>query len=134
MPEDLMPEAVEMGMHYSLIDYVEMAGWSARPLVTVFLGLIIVGIKLFVKKPDPGVRWGYTIVASLPFFIGMTGTVTGLITAFSTLGSKPSSDLSRFFGVMGEVILPLGMGLFGSAIAMTLAFLVWMRGMEPAKQ
>jgi hypothetical protein len=120
--------------HYSLVDYIEMAGWSARPLVMVTLGLIILGLKLFISKPAPSVRWAYTIAASLPLFIGISGTLTSFIAAFSALGAKGSADNSRFHGAMGEIVLPLVIGLFGAAMVMTLAFFLWMRNMKPGRQ
>ncbi len=129
-PEDA---AVE-GFHYSLVDYIKMAGWSSRPLVASILGLLILGIILFKQRPSPSVRWGYTMAASLPLFIGFVGTISTLMTAVATLGSKGSSDNARFHSAMGEIILPLAIGLFGAAITMTLAFFIWMRSMKPAGQ
>ncbi|WP_395749275.1 hypothetical protein [Prosthecobacter sp.] len=120
--------------HYSLVDYISMAGWTSRPLVLSILGLLILGIILFKKRPSPSVRWGYTMAASLPLFIGFVGTTTGLMTVLSTLGLKGPPDRARFHAAMGEVILPLTIGLFGAAIAMTLAFFIWMRSMKPAGQ
>jgi hypothetical protein len=120
--------------HYSLVDYITMAGWSSRPLVVSMLGLLILGIILFKKRPSPSVRWGYTMAASLPLFIGFAGTISNLMSAVATLGAKGSSDNAKFHGAMGEIILPLTIGLFGAAIAMTLAFFIWMRSMKPVGQ
>jgi hypothetical protein len=126
-------EAADNVMHYTLLDTLQMAGWSGRPLAVATLGLIVLGVVLLVKRPSPSSRWGYTMASALPLLIGLTGTVTGMMSAFSTLGSRALADGIRFFAAMGEVTLPLSIGLFGSAIAMTFAFFVWIRGVKPVK-
>jgi hypothetical protein len=80
------------------------------------------------------VRWGYTMAASLPIFIGFMGTSTALISEFAVRGSKLASDRTYIYLIMEKAFLPLAIGLFGVAIAMSLAFFVWMRSMKPAGQ
>jgi biopolymer transport protein ExbB len=44
--------------------------------------------------------------------IGLTGTVTGMMTAFSVLNSKGAGDTSALSGAIGEVLVATASGLF----------------------
>lgn len=123
----------EMVMHYTVMDTLEMAGWAGQPLALVTLALSVLGVICMIKRLSLSGRWGFTIAACLPFLIGVSGTVTGMMSAFATLKTRGLADGSRFFAAMAEVALPFSIGLFCSALVMTLAFLVWLRGPRPGE-
>jgi biopolymer transport protein ExbB len=44
--------------------------------------------------------------------IGLTGTVTGMMSAFSTLSTSGAGDPAKLSGAIGEVLIATASGLF----------------------
>jgi len=56
--------------------------------------------------------------------IGLTGTVTGMMTAFETLGSSGVGDPSKLAGAIGEVLIATAAGLFIAIPAFIFYYLI----------
>ncbi len=120
-------EAGSMELHYSLLDSLQMMGWSAKPIFLWTLLLLVIGIVGLVKRFPPSKCWAFVVGALVPACYGVAGTTTGALSAFATLRVSGSSDPAKFHGALHEISLAVTAGFFCSAVLMTLAIFVWLR-------
>ena len=123
-------DASSIEMHYILLDSLQMMGWTAKPIILWTLLLLVLGIFALVKRFPPSKCWAFMIGAFVPACYGIAGSVTGAMSAFSTLKVGGPSNPAMFHGALHEISLAVTAGFFCSAILMTLAILVWLRSKD----
>ena len=119
-------------VRHTLLDLIRNSGSHGTFAVLAALALLIVGIVLLLVRPNLRLRGAHFIACLLPCISGVTGSVTRMMSAFSTLGTSGVGDGFKFFAAMGEIVLPMMFGFIGSAIALMMAALVWIRADKEA--
>jgi hypothetical protein len=104
------------------------AGWCGEAILAYAAVLLALGLIALIRGVPVSSRWAFTIAGCLPAVIGLLGAVSMWMLAFSTLGTYGMRDSAKLVAAVGEVCAPLLLGLSASAVLMTLAVLVWMRG------
>jgi protein SCO1/2 len=142
-----MPQGLVLGGPFSLVDHtgraVTEADFAGRFMLVYFgftycpdvcpteLGIIAAAIDLLEGQGERVVPALITIdperdtPAALadyvnrvhPRMIGLTGTVTGMMSAFSTLSTSGAGDPSKLSGAIGEVLIASASGLFNAVPA-----------------
>ena len=104
------------------------AGWSARTIVGFFALLVVLGLFALIRGVPVSSRWACSIACLFPAVIGMLGTTTSTMRAFSIIGPAGMRNPAMLFSVIMEVGAALMLGLAATAILLALATLVWLRG------
>ncbi len=108
-----------------------MGWWSetgpfGMPTLLASLALVCGGLVLLINRGNSHLRTGYSILTLVPAIIGLTGSIIGCLKAFSNLGRSGLADGEGLMRALSEVSESFVSGLFGSAMAMTFAVLVWL--------
>lgn len=108
----------------TLRELLQQSGSYGIMAILLSAALAIVGVVLLIARPRSHARAAYAVAAIAPSLVGLAGSVASSIAAFRAIGIEPS--MFHVYAAIAEVSQALILGLFGSAVLMSLATLVWL--------
>jgi hypothetical protein len=100
------------------------SGWA---ILLLTLALICLFLKLGIQRTSIGSAAACSVLSLIPLAVGLLGTCSIAMKAFSMIGTSGLMDMSRTFSALYEVLLPLKVGLVASALTLSLSLFVWLR-------
>ncbi len=94
--------------------------------------LAVTGIVMICLRPSMMVRLAYSVLTLVPVVLGLSGALIGGMKSFANLGIAGLRDGSMYFAILGELSAYFILGLLGSAVAMTLAAVLWLMPVKKA--
>ncbi len=127
-----MNSAPVLTLEYSLLDQIGFMSITGKMGLIISVLLVVGGIVLAIRRPSLRMCRVFTLAAFMPILHGLADSLHSMMSAFATLGSSGLGDPSKLFAALAEIAVPFQFGIFGSALGLFSAAMIWMCACDDA--